>query len=113
MDSSRSNRAWTLIGAVTLALSVAVVARRSVRVSVAGEDLRDAVAAPVIPAPAMLGGVRVQPNAYFKTPAERRAEAESALMSSRLTKVSKAMRARAAKLRREAAAERALAVTAQ
>jgi len=113
MDSSRGTRAWTLIGAVTLALAVAIVARRSVEAPLAGEELRDAVAAPVIPAPAMLGGVRVQPNTYFATPAERRAEAERALMSSRLTKVSKAMHARAAKLRREAAAERALAVTAQ
>ena len=54
-----------------------------------------------------------QPSAYFAKPSERRAEAERALLSSRLTKVSKAMHARAAKLRREAKAERALAVSAQ
>lgn len=107
---SRGGRAWTLIGAVALTLSVGVMARHSVRR--APEELRDAVAAPVVPA--LPGGVRVaQPSAYFASPAERRAEAERALLSSRLTKVSRAMKAHAAKLRREAAAERALAVSAQ
>lgn len=114
MEISRGGKAWTLIGAVVLALSVGVLARRSVQAPApAAEEMRDAVAAPI--SPALLGGVRVaQPNTgYFARPAERRAEAERALLASRMTKVSKAMHARAAKLRREAAAERALAVTAQ
>ncbi len=117
MEKTRTGRTWTLIGAAVLALTVGTLARRSATVSsVASEDLRDAVASPAMPvSPAMLGGARVvQPDAgYFASPAGRRAEAERALMSSRMTKVSKAMRARAAKLRREAAEERALAVTAQ
>ena len=114
MEQTRSARAWTLIGAAALALGVGVMARQSVRTSpLAPEELRDAVAAPI--SPALLGAVRAaQPNAgYFASPAGRRAEAERALMSSRLTNVSKAMQVRAAKLRREAARERALAVSAQ
>lgn len=117
MDKNRSGRTWTLIGAAVLALTVGTMARRSAVVPAsAPEDMRDAVASPAVPvSPAMLGGARVaQPQTgYFASPAGRRAEAERALMSSRMTKVSKAMRARAAKLRREAAEERALAVTAQ
>jgi hypothetical protein len=72
----------------------------------AGEEMRDAVAAPI--SPAMLGGARVirPETGYFASPAGRRAEAESALLSSRLTKVSQAMRARAAKLRAEGASAR-------
>lgn len=108
---SRGAKAWTLIGAVVLSLSVGVMARRATRTS-PPEDLKDAVAAPV--SPALPGGLRVaQPSSYFASPTERRAEAERALLSSRLTKVSRAMKTHAAKLRREAAAERALAVTAQ
>lgn len=109
---SGGGKAWTLIGAVVLSLSVGVMARRATRARHPAEDLKDAVAAPM-PA-ALPGGVRMaQPSPYFASPAESRAEAERALLSSRLTKVSKAMHSRAAKLRREAAAERALAVTAQ
>lgn len=103
-----------MIGAVCLSLSIGVMARRATTRAPqpASEELKDAVAAPV--SPALPGGVRVaQPTPYFASPSESRAEAERALMSSRLTKVSKAMRARAAKLRREAKAERALAVSAQ
>jgi len=100
MPQNRSTRAWTLVGAVALALTVGVLARRAPAVP---EDMHDAVAAPPV-TPAMLGGARVlQPSAgYFASPAGRRAEAERALMSSRLTKVSKAAKARAAMLRREA-----------
>jgi len=114
MEQTRPMRAWTLIGVVVLALGVGAMARYSVKAPVlASEDLRDAVAAPI--SPAMLGAARAaQPNtSYFAGPAGRRAEAEQALMSSRLTKVSRAMQAHAEKLRREAARERALAVTAQ
>lgn len=114
MEQARTNRTWTLIGAAVLALSVGAMARWSVRTpGAAPEEMRDAVAMPI--SPALLGAARAaQPNTgYFASPAGRRAEAERMLMSSRLTKVSAAMRARAAKLRREAARERALAVTAQ
>lgn len=110
METSRGARAWTLIGAVVLAASVGVLARRSSSPRPA-DELRDAIAAPI--SPAMLGGARVAPSGYFSQPSGRRAEAERALLASRLTKVSKAMHARAAKLRREAARERALAVSAQ
>ncbi len=114
MENARAGRAWTLIGAAVLALSVGAMARRSINAAKAApEDMRDAVAAPI--SPAMLGAAHAaQPNAsYFSGPAGRRAEAERALLSSRMTKVSKATKARAARLRREAARERALAVTAQ
>lgn len=114
MESARASRAWTLIAAAVLALSVGAMARRSVNAHKAAPDeMRDAVAAPI--SPAMLGAARAaQPNtSYFAGPAGRRAEAERALSSSRSTKTSKATQARAAKLRREAARERALAVTAQ
>lgn len=112
MEHSRVRRTWILLGAAFLALGV--IASRPAKAPVVGsEELRDAVAAPV--SPALLGGARViQPNAgYFASPAGRRAEAERALLSSRAAKVSKATRARAAKLRRQAERERALAVSAQ
>jgi len=114
MDQTRSRRTWTLVGAAVLALSVGVMIRRTAQAPMGPqEELRDAVAAPI--SPAMLGGARViQPNTgYFASPAGRRAEAEKAMLSSRMTKVSKAMQNRAAQLRREAARERALAVSAQ
>jgi hypothetical protein len=114
MEILRGGRAWTLIGAAVLAFSVGAMARRSADAPKAAPDeMRDAVAAPI--SPAMLGAARAaQPNiGYFAGPSGRRAEAEHALLSSRMTKVSKAMHARAAKLRREAAAERALAVSGQ
>ena len=105
MEPGRSNRVWTLIGAGLLALTVGVMARRTAKPP---EEFRDAVAAPV--SPALLGGARVvQPNTgYFASPAGRRAEAEMLLTSSYAAKSSKAARARAARLRREAA-ERASA----
>lgn len=109
---SRGGKAWTLVGAVALSLSVGFMAYRATKVSPPAEDLKDAVAAPMTAA--LPGGLRMaQPSPYFASPAESRAQAERALLSSRLTKVSRAMRGRAAKLRREAAAERALAVSAQ
>lgn len=114
MSNARSNRAWTLIGAAALALTVGVMARRTANPPVlAAEELRDAVAAPV--SPAVLGGARVvQPNtSYFASPAGRRAEAEAALLASRPAKSSKSTAARAARLRRQAARERALAVSAR
>ncbi len=79
----------------------------------APEGLRDAVAAPI--SPAALGGARiVSPDAgWFAGPAGRRAEAERALMATRAPKASRSARVRAERLRRRAARERALAVTAQ
>ena len=105
-----------MLGAAVLALTIGVMARRSVNIPAAAspEELRDAVASPI--SPALLGAARVmrEPNAgYFASPADRRAEAEKALLSSRLTKVSRSMQARAARLRVEAARERALSVSAQ
>ena len=92
-----------MVGAVALALTVGVMARRAPsRVPVA-EDMRDAVAAPAPVTPAMAGGVRVIQPSAFASPASRRAEAEAALLSSRLELVAKAARARAAKHRRAAA----------
>jgi hypothetical protein len=115
MDQTRSRRTWTFVGAAVLALSVGVMIRRTSQTPMGPpEEMRDAVAAAPI-SPAMLGGARViQPNTgYFASPAGRRAEAERAMLSSRMTKVSKAMQNRAAQLRRDAARERALAVSAQ
>lgn len=111
MERNRGARAWTFAGALALALTVGALARRSA--PKAPEDMRDAVAAPV--SPAALGGARVvaPDKGWFASPAGRRAEAERALMSTRTAKASKATRARAEKLRRDAARERALAVSAQ
>lgn len=111
MENNRAAKVMTLIGVACLALSVGVLAKTSAR-SPKADEMRDAVASPVSPmSPAMLGGARVisENQGYFASPSNRRAEAEKTLMSSRLDKVSKAMYARAAKLRRE----RTLAVTAQ
>ena len=101
MSNHQSAKAWTLIGAVALALTVGVLSRRG---AVAPpEDMRDAVASPATPPALLVGGRVVQPNAgVFASPAGRRAEAERALVSSRMMKVSRAAHARAAKLRREA-----------
>jgi hypothetical protein len=84
MKDTRRNRIWTLTGVVALALTAGVasnraLARRSVRIAVE-VDLRDAVGAP--PATAGLAGKPV-PTTWFKTPAERKSEIDSALMSSR------------------------------
>lgn len=80
MTRTRSERAWTLIGAAALALTVGVMIRRTSRVPMAAtEEMRDAVAAPVSPA---LAGARVD-QGWFATPSSRRAEAEKALLSSR------------------------------
>ena len=100
MASNRFARAWILIGAMLLVLTVGVWARRGPARGVP-EDLRDAVAVPV--SPALLGGARViQPNAgYFASPAGRRAEAERALISTRRTKISRTTRARATKRRED------------
>jgi hypothetical protein len=84
MKDTRRGRIWTLTGVVALALTGGVMtnrmlARRSARVSV-DEDLRDAVASP--PATAGLAG-RPVPTTWFKTPTQRQAEMDSALLSSR------------------------------
>lgn len=112
MDNARSNRAWTLLGAAALALTIGIMASRTAKAPViGGEEMRDAVASPV--SPALLVGARAaQTNAgYFASPAVRRAAAEAQFLPRPRT--SRAALARAAKLRREAARERALAVSAQ
>lgn len=114
MNDTRSSRTWTLVGAGLLALTMGFMIRAG-SPKPAPEELRDAVAAVPV-SPALMGAARVvQPNAasYFASPSARRAEAEKALMASRLNKVSRAMSARAAELRRRAARERAMATTAQ
>lgn len=115
MDNARSNRAWTLLGAAALALTVGIMASRTAKAPViADEEMRDAVASPVAPvSPALLVGARAaQTNAgYFASPAVRRAEAEAQFLPR--PRSSRAALARAARLRREAARERALAVSAQ
>lgn len=89
------------MGAVALALTVGVFARRGRAVQGPPEDMHDAVmAAPVTPA--MAGGIRVVQNnqGYFASPGLRRADAEKQLLSSRLEHVARAANGRAAALRR-------------
>ncbi len=97
-----------------MALAVGFMARQTtLRTELESEPMRDAVAAPI--SPAMLGvarAIRPEPG-YFASPAVARADAEREMTASRLTKMSKAMYAHAAKLRREAERERALSVSAQ
>lgn len=93
-----SARAWTVAGAMTLALTMGVLARRA---APPAEDMRDAVAAPSSPSTSEQG--------WLATPSVRRAEAERALTASREAKVAAANKARRARLRRDAA----LAVSAQ
>lgn len=103
-----------MLGAGLLALTVGVMAGRAGKAPrLEAEEMRDAVAAPPIN-PAMLGAARViRPEAgWFATPATRRADAERALLSSRAENLSKALRARSAKLRAEAARARAAAAAA-
>lgn len=111
MEKGRSGRVWTIAGALALAATMGVLVHRSA--PKAPEDMRDAVAAPV--SPAALGGARViaPDQGWFAGPAGRRAEAERAMMATRAVKSSKSARARAERLRRQAARERALAVSAQ
>jgi hypothetical protein len=83
---TRQNRIWTLAGVFALALTAGVaskraLARQAARVSV-DESLRDAVASPTPPATAGLAG-RPVPTSWFKTPAQRSVEMDSALLSSR------------------------------
>lgn len=94
MPNARSAKTLTLIGAAALALAVGLLARSSVKAPrVAAEEMRDAVAAPI--SPALLGGARVaRPDAgWFASPAGRRAEAERALMSSKLRRAARAVSA--------------------
>ena len=74
-----------MAGTFALALTAGIAAnrgssRRAARLSVAGEDLRDAVAAP--PATGGLAGKPV-PTSWFKTPEQQHAEMDSALLGSR------------------------------
>ena len=78
-----------MAGVFALALTAGVasnraVARRASRgpASAAGEDLRDAVASPTPPATLGLAG-RPVPTTWFKSPAQRRAEIDSALLGPR------------------------------
>lgn len=100
--SNRSERTWTIVGCVALALTVGVFARRGRAVVGPSEELHDAVMAPV--APAMAGGIRVvQPGqGYFASPGASRAVAEKQLLASRLEHVARAAHGRAAALRRQA-----------
>ncbi len=89
MRDTRRSRAWTLAGTCALALAAGVVSNRLLarRVAAAGTfaaepDLRDAAASPMAPATAGLAGKPV-PTVWFKTPEARRAEMDSALLSSR------------------------------
>ena len=75
MTNERSARAWTLIGAALLALTVGVMARRSAP-KIASDEMRDAVASPA----ARVAG---KDAGWFATPSSRRAEAEKTLLSSR------------------------------
>ena len=76
MKHSRSERAWTLIGAAALALTVGVMIRRNSRAPMVTEEMRDAVASPTV-------RVAGKDAGWFATPSSRRAEAEDALLSSR------------------------------
>jgi hypothetical protein len=80
---------WTVAGACALALGVGMTAKRTAPAAAAAasspaisEDLHDAVAAPVAPPTAALAG-RPVPTSWFKAPSQRKAEMDSALMSSR------------------------------
>lgn len=85
MKDTRRSRTWTLFAVCALAATAGLAsrgarARRSERVAPPPvEELRDAVAAPSV---ARLGGKPV-PTTWFKTPDSRRAEVDSALLSSR------------------------------
>jgi hypothetical protein len=84
MRDTRRNRLWALAGVFALALTAGIAtkraaARRDARLTASGEELRDAVAAP---STVGLAG-RPVPTSWFKGPAERRAEIDSALMGSR------------------------------
>jgi hypothetical protein len=76
---------WTVLGACALALAVGTVSRRQTPKTSAfpaGEELRDAVASPAMPPTAALAG-RPVPTSWFKAPSQRKAEMDSALLSSR------------------------------
>jgi hypothetical protein len=75
---------WTVLGACALVLAVGNFAKRPATAAAvsAGENLRDAVAAPVAPPTIAVAG-RPVPTTWFKAPSQRKAEMDSALMSSR------------------------------
>jgi hypothetical protein len=90
MKDTRRARIWTLLAAVAFAAAVGVaskktLARRDARVAAAtagaDEGLKDAVAAP-LPATVSVAG-KPMPTSWFKTPGERRAEMDSALLAGR------------------------------
>ncbi len=101
MEQAHTRRTQAIFGAAVLALTLGVISRRPTRYpQPVADEMRDAVAAPI--SPALLGGARMIPmNAgYFASPIGRRAEAENVLISSRKTKASKLLRARAAARKR-------------
>ena len=74
---------WTIVGLFALAMTAGIYSNYALaRRALVNEDLRDAVASPVLPATAGLAG-RPVPTSWFKTPAQRRVEMDSALLSSR------------------------------
>jgi len=86
MKDTRRARVWSLVGVVALAVTAGIASRRqlarreaAVAAPAAGEDLRDAVAAPAL---ARAAG-RPAPSPWFKTPELRRVEMDAALLSSR------------------------------
>lgn len=90
MKDTRRTRLWTLAAAFVFAAAVGVaskrvLARRDARVPAfavrADEVLKDAVASP-LPATVSVAGKPV-PTSWFKTPSQRRAEIDSALLSGR------------------------------
>lgn len=100
MKPSRAARLWSVLGAACLAVTAGVAFRRGARTAGPAEELRDAVASP---APVAARAVLPMPRPAVQSPAERRAAAERALMASRLKRLSRALDAKAASLRREAA----------
>lgn len=113
MDKRAPKRVWTVVGTVVLALTVGIVARRSVKAPEAApaplleEGMRDAVAAPMIVAAAPRSGWIANPAMMPSRPAarvdSRRPDQENALVAARLRKVARAAREKAAALRADAA----------
>ena len=83
MKDTRRSWIWTLTGVVALALTAGIAANRALAVRETRmpveENLRDAAASPTT---AGLAG-KPTPTCWFKTPAQRLGEIDSALLSSR------------------------------
>lgn len=89
MKDTRRTRLWTLVAAFAVAAAAGVASKRNLAkrearapsFAAADEGLKDAVAAP-LPATVSVAG-RPVPTSYFKTPSQRRAEIDSALLARR------------------------------